>query len=374
MKAIQGFCCWFVVCLLGLFPLLASASDTPGSYTNYAFAPTVTGLDSVDFAITVNTDPGYQSNLYWSNQFDLVGAKGSGGYTGMQSNGGDPRMFLFSVWNATESKPGAKGSYCLRFGGEGVGQSCRMAHEWKQGHTYRFHVAFEGDRWLGVTVTDLTSHESFKLGSIRTAANQISPKGMVNWAEYFEWNEPDASCYDQPYTSADFALPSGNNGSAIATVASTKVSKSCAPYSVVSKSADGTVQRNAIGNSVRGAITGADHRCLAASNDSAHTSAISTQCKDGRNQAWVYALDKTLRLQNNRCLSVGDGKAASRAAIDVATCNAGPNQQWVLANAQLRNRSSGLCLTTPDKGESLTVDACQSAVNQRWVLPLIPPR
>jgi len=372
MNAIKGFCCLLVVGLLGTLPTVASALDTPGSYTNYAFAPTVTGLDVVDFAITVNTDPGHQANLYWSNQFDLVGAKGSGGYTGIQSNGGDPRMFLFSVWNATESKPGTKGSYCLRFGGEGVGQSCRMAHEWTQGHTYRFHAAFESDRWLGVTVTDLTSHESFKLGSIRTAANQISPKGMVNWTEYFEWNAPDASCYDQPYTSADFALPSGNNGRAIAKVASTKVSKSCAPYSVVSKSADGTVQRNAIGNSVRGAITGVDDQCMAATNNAAPASAIGAHCKDGRNQAWVFAVDKTLRLQNNRCLAVGAQKAVSGTPVGIETCNAGPSQQWVHTGAQLRNVSSGLCLTASKSSETLTADACQNTPNQSWQLPVTP--
>ncbi|WP_266160542.1 hypothetical protein, partial [Dyella silvatica] len=80
--------------LLSVLPLVVHAGDTPGSYTNYKFDSSVSSLNSVDFGITVKTDPGYQANVYWSNQFSLVGTS-SGGYTGMQSNGGSKRMFLF---------------------------------------------------------------------------------------------------------------------------------------------------------------------------------------------------------------------------------------------------------------------------------------
>lgn len=114
--------------LLLVLSVSARAGDTPGTYTNYTFDPAVTALDSVDFGIKVISDPGYRANVFWSNQFSLVGTS-SGGYTGMQSNGGSDRMFLFSVWDATEAKAGTPGSACVDFGGEGIGKSCRMAHE-----------------------------------------------------------------------------------------------------------------------------------------------------------------------------------------------------------------------------------------------------
>ncbi|MFC5804992.1 DUF3472 domain-containing protein [Streptomyces formicae] len=71
--------------------------------------------------------------------------------------------------------------HCLDFGGEGVGKSCRMRHDWAQGHTYAFRVAHEGDRWFGVTVTDGTTGASFKLWSIRAGSTQIATGGMVDW-------------------------------------------------------------------------------------------------------------------------------------------------------------------------------------------------
>ncbi|MEK8143227.1 hypothetical protein NKH18_16870 [Streptomyces sp. M10(2022)] len=55
-------------------------------------------------------------NVFWSHQFGFT--QGSGAYTGMQSNGGQQRTFLFSLWDATEARAGSEGSYCLDFGGE----------------------------------------------------------------------------------------------------------------------------------------------------------------------------------------------------------------------------------------------------------------
>jgi hypothetical protein len=350
-------------------PLTAFASNTPGSYTHYAFDPGVTGLDAVDFGITVQTDPGYRANVFWSNQFSL--SKAQGGYTGMQSNGGDKRMFLFSLWNATEAKPGTPGSYCLDFGGEGVGKSCRMAHEWQAGHTYRFHLAFEGDRWLGVTVTDLTTKQSFKLGSIRAQTDKISPTGMVDWTEYFEWNSPLADCNTQPYASALFDLPSGNGGHAMAHISKTEASKSCTAYTEVTKTANGSVQRNGIGNSVRGPVVDATHRCAAAQS-SKQAAAIAESCKSSEGQAWVYPVDHTLRLENNTCLGVIDSAQSSN--VVVSACTGDRSQQWQEKNNALQNSSNGLCLTSSAIGAPLMVQACHGGSAQSWRLPITPPK
>jgi hypothetical protein len=352
-----------------LVPVVAFASSTPGSYTNYAFDPGVIGLYSVDFGITVHTDPGYRANVFWSNQFSLAG--GQGGYTGMQSNGGEKRMFLFSLWNATEAKPGSPGSHCLDFGGEGVGKSCRMAHEWQAGHKYRFHLAFEGDRWLGVTVTDMTTHQSFKLGSIRAKADRISPRGMVDWTEYFEWNSPLADCNTQPYASALFDLPSGDDGRAMAHIAKTEASKSCTAYTQIGTTVSGSVQRNGIGNSLRGPVVDGGRRCLAVQSDARNAVVSAEQCKNDAGQAWVYAVDRTLRLENNTCLSVaGDGTQAAR--VVASACTGERNQRWALKGKQLRNDQDGLCLTSVAPGKPLAMQACNGGAAQGWQLPPTP--
>lgn len=346
-----------------IVPMLAFASNTPGSYTHYAFDPGVTGLNAVDFGTTVQTDPGYRANVFWSHQFSL--SKAQGGYTGMQSNGGEKRMFLFSLWNATEAKPGTPGSYCLSFGGEGEGKSCRMAHEWQAGHAYRFHLAFEGDRWLGVTVTDMTTRQSFKLGSIRAQTDKISPNGMVDWTEYFEWNSPLADCNTQPYASALFDLPSGNDGRAMAHISKLEASKSCPAYTEVTKTSAGSVQRNGIGNSLRGPIVDGDRRCVAVQ---VNKQATVESCKSSEGQAWVYAVDHTLRLENNTCLGVAGSKAAS---VTVSTCTGQGNQQWQLKNGALQSSASGLCLTSSAIHAPLTMQACHGGSTQSWQLPLV---
>lgn len=344
---------------------IAFASNTPGSYTHYAFDPSAGDLKSVDFGMTVESDPGYRANVFWSNQFSLVG--GQGGYTGMQSNGGEKRMFLFSLWNATEAKPGSSGSYCLDFGGEGVGKSCRMAHEWQAGHTYRFYLAFEGDQWLGVTVTDMATHQSFKLGSIRANANDISPRGMVDWTEYFEWNAANSACNNQPYSRAVFALPSGDDGRAIASISAMQPSKSCASYTEVVRTANGSVQRNAIGNSSRGPVSGEGGRCMEArQGPDGRAPVVAVACHGSVGQAWVYAVDRTLRLEDNTCLDVVPGATAM---VVTSKCTGDAGQQWDAADGQLRNSRSGLCLAAPPAGAPLTMRACSGMPAQHWQLP-----
>jgi len=363
---------FILLCLL-LFPYIVQAGDTPGTYTWYQFDPSLTGLTSVDYGITVKVDPGYRANVYWSNQFGLVGTS-NGGYTGMQSNGGSDRTFLVSVWGATQYKNGSPGSYCLTFGGEGTGISCRMHYNWTQGHTYQFHVAYEGGQWLGVTVTDLTTHDSFKLGSILTAATSISTQGMVNWTEYFEWSSPNSNCYNQPFASAHFDLPSGNGGRYMASISSTNTSKTCTSFSRITQDNTGSEQINGIGNSLRGAVMSAnDGRCVDAKDGNTNNvPAISQGCNGGAGQAWVYAVDGTLRLESNLCLDVAYSNPSPGAAVIAYSCSGNPNQQWTLTGNQLVSKLSGYCLTEGKGSAQLTVQSCSGAAGQQWKLPLPP--
>ncbi|NRQ36434.1 DUF3472 domain-containing protein [Nonomuraea sp. NN258] len=342
------------------------AGDTPGTYTNYSFSGSP-GFSGVDYTITPELDPGFGSNVFWSNQFGFT--QGNGAYTGLQSNGGSERLFLFSVWDATEAKAGTSGSYCLDFGGEGVGKSCRMRHNWTAGHTYRFRVAHEGERWFGVTVTDLSGGGSFKLGSIRAGSDRLSPNGMVNWAEYFEWSNPDSSCHDQPYSRARFGLPVGDGG-VRAAISGTSVSSGCAAFSTVTRVSGGSVQTNGIGNSVRGTIKGLGGKCVV---PSAGRAVLGT-CAETRDTTWVLARDDTIRMAYGRCLTAsGTGDLAK---VAVSDCTGAAAQKWTVDAGRLRNTAAGRCLDVADSnasdGVQLIVYGCHGGANQRWTVPAKP--
>ncbi|MBA8735934.1 RICIN domain-containing protein [Chromobacterium violaceum] len=348
--------------LLSLSPLAHSMGKTPGTYTHYRFpASASSGLDAVDFTITVHRDPGYSANVYWANQFDLVGT--SGAYTGMQSNGGGKRTFLFSAWDTTDARAGSAGSYCTTFSGEGTGRSCRIHVDWTEGHSYRFHVAYEAGGWLGVTVTDQTSGAAFKLGSIKTAASKISPHNMVNWAEYFEWNSDRATCLGQPYSKATFGVPAGSVGGkrVPASISGTSVSKACPAFSKVAAYSQSSVQENGIGNSARGPIANGG-QCLDASGGVGEgAAAISYGCHGGGNQAWVHAQDGSLQLKDNYCLEEHAGGA------DVRTCSGA--SAWTRSGDAIRSAKSGLCLSANRSGQSVSLLQCSGSASQRWSLP-----
>ncbi|MCU1717370.1 DUF3472 domain-containing protein [Pseudomonas sp. 5P_3.1_Bac2] len=344
--------------------------ETPGTYTNYRFASNngqninpIQGFTAVNFAITVDKDPGYSSNVYWSNQFNLVGTS-SGAYAGMQSNGGKARTFLFSAWDTTESKPGSPESYCLTFSGEGEGRSCRLHLDWQEGHTYQFILAYSQDNWLTATVTDLTTKQAFVLGSIKTAAKRISASGMVNWAEYFEWNNPATTCRSQPYSKASMALPVGFQGNQqlSAQISSVSTSSTCSDISKVSQVTTGSIQENGIGQSVRGPLTNAGLCLDVKSGLGAGNPAISYRCTNGENQGWVRSTkDNNLVTARNLCLDGASG-------VKVIQCGDGQNTftQWSLADGLLKNLGNNKCVTAVGDGYEVTLESCVGSANQKW--------
>ncbi|THA63171.1 DUF3472 domain-containing protein [Streptomyces sp. A0958] len=353
---------------------------TPGTYTGYAFscAPVLT---DVTWSTTVQHDPGYRANVFWSHQFGFD--RGSGAYLGMQSNGGSKRTLLFSVWDVSEARNGSEGSWCLAFGGEGEGMSCRMNLDWTAGHRYTFKVAAEGDGWFGATVADTATGASYKLGSIKTPATAVSPTGMVDWTEYFEWNDPRATCYDQPFSDARFGVPTGNGGTVTASVSGTSSSdNACASMTRTDVSADSTVQNLAIGNSARGEVTGQAGKCLEALGGVADGAVADIHpCSGGANQAWVRAADGTLRLPSDHCLTAdGTGNGAAVRVRDCAGTGAGgavtdtARQRTYSTSAHtLVNKASGRCLDVPGgdttDGTALALWDCAGGANQQWNVP-----
>jgi hypothetical protein len=356
--------------LISQASLAEQYGETPGTYTNYQFSNNSgqginpsQGFSAVNFAITVDKDPGYSSNVYWSNQFNLVGTS-SGAYAGMQSNGGKPRTFLFSAWDTTEAKPGSPESYCVKFDGEGEGRSCRLHLDWQEGHTYQFNLAYGADNWLTATVTDLNSKQAFVLGSIKTAASRISASGMVNWTEYFEWSTASTTCRGQPYSKASMALPVGFQGTQqlSAQISSTSTSATCSDISKVSRVATGSVQENAIGQSQRGPLTNAGLCLDVKSGLAAGNAAISYGCTQAQNQGWVRSpKDNSLVASYNLCLDGSNG-------VKVIQCAAVANtfSQWSLADGQVKNLGNNKCLTAVGAGYEVTLESCVGSDNQKW--------
>ncbi|MGW1092908.1 ricin-type beta-trefoil lectin domain protein [Streptomyces sp. NPDC002596] len=85
------------------------------------------------WSTTVTVDPGFTSHTFRSHQFGFN--QGTGGYIDMQGNGGEDQLFLFSVWDVNQAKPGSKSSWRQDFGGEGTGYSChrRTDQGWVHG-------------------------------------------------------------------------------------------------------------------------------------------------------------------------------------------------------------------------------------------------
>ncbi|MDQ8707924.1 DUF3472 domain-containing protein [Streptomyces sp. LHD-70] len=355
-----------------------SIGTTPGTYTYYSFPTAAEGLSEVTWSTTVTQDPGFNSNVFWSHQFGFN--VGNGAYIGMQRNGGDKPLFLFSVWDSFERKPGSEGSYCIQFGGEGEGSSCRMNLDWKEGHTYTSSVAYEGDGWFGATVKNTTTGESFKLGSVKTPATAIKPTGLIDWVEYFEWNDPRATCFDQPYSDAHFGLPTGSRqggGAAVGVATRTKSNPPCAAE-VTERSDGSTDQRLALGNSVRAEISGSDDRCLAPSRAKGGAAATLKKCTGdgpgGFDQSWVLAADGTVRLPSDYCLAA-DGRKSVRVldcAGDLATGGkvTDPQKLWSYDTEAktLVNRGTGRYLTETGDGSGVGL-AEGGGGRQRWTAP-----
>lgn len=85
---------------------------TPGLYSNTSFPSTVRSVAILDLFITPQTDPGPNSNVFWSNQVNSLH-----GYTGLQSTElvsateGVGKQFLFSLWGATAAQPGTRNNF-----------------------------------------------------------------------------------------------------------------------------------------------------------------------------------------------------------------------------------------------------------------------
>ncbi|MFJ1596194.1 ricin-type beta-trefoil lectin domain protein [Streptomyces sp. NPDC088261] len=88
------------------------------------------------------------------------------------------------------------------------------------------------------------------------------------------------------------------------------------------------------------------------------------------NQAWSFRSDGTIRSMG-LCMTVAGNSKSSGAAIQLATCDGGPGQQFYLAGpGDLVNSSADKCVDVLDKGTAagtkLQLWTCKGTSNQKW--------
>ncbi len=377
---------------------------TPGLYSNTWFPSTVRSVAILDLFITPQTDPGPNSNVYWSNQVDPLH-----GYTGLQStelvsaNEGAGKQFLFSLWGATAAKPGTPasagigaGSFCTVSGSAtdgSAGAQCRYRYDWQAGHTYRFRITpdtNQGPGWFKSNVTDVTagaSGDTFNIGSIYvgTTQTQVPVSSISQWVEYFDWNSSRTSCTSVAYANAQFSIRAYDSlGNTVQVPApSVTVNTTCPSSYANASESNGVVtliggpQQSAAG------LVKASGVCLTASDGLTEGSpAALTACPTPaavrasggtyfNPQLWVAAGDGTLQTKYSYCLTAPAPHAAGGALL--RTCVPGEAaQQWhVTAGprpgaAQLVSLPSGRCLAPA--GGALGLQPC-SAATAVWTTP-----
>eukprot|EP01133_Synstelium_polycarpum_P021661 gene21661-26022_t len=340
----------------------AETGITPGSYVYYKF-PGTAPLTSVDFFVTIETDPGYNACVFWSNQFQLV--SGQVGYAGIQSNGGDKRTFLFSLWGATATQVGTPGSICEEFTGEGVGLHCWYNFDWVAGETYKFTLAYEGSNTFGVTVKNLNTTMTFKIGSITAepTATSISRNNMMSWVEYFDWNWSWASCLNQPVSQVFFGKPVANQGTIAGSMSSTEISENCANTVTAVIKSNGFESSLATYNSVRGQLSSGGNCYIF----SPYTMSLTSNPCDVTTALWVYSSANSIEFRGG-CLEVN-----SQGNVDYTfTCTQSDSQIWTYyTDSTVVNKANGQCLTG---GPQLTTTPCALTPlsNQKFSLPSKP--
>lgn len=205
---------------MATFKNLRRAAATPcGTYTEWRWPPSTSfartllaGYNSFEHVLLPEIDPGPDSAYFWAHQFRLIG--GEGGYIGLQAGGNRAdgsvgKTAIFSIWDAEE----AAGPGPMRFGGEGVGWSCRIPYPWQAGRAYGLKVASLGGGWWAAKVRDEATGEINEIGGIRVPGHWRNlDSWSVMWTEYF--GPPLGACRDLAYSSVIFGTPAANDGEA----------------------------------------------------------------------------------------------------------------------------------------------------------------
>ena len=177
-----------------------------GTYTDWFWPGT--GYRRVAHTLTAEIDPGPRSMYFWAHQFRSEA--GEGGYVGLQTwgnraDGSLGKMAIFSFWDTLR----AEGPGVVRFGGEGVGWSCRIPFHWDAGTPYRLAVeAVDQDAEAIVWAASVDGEEFGRIWA-PAAWGRLGPWSVM-WTEFY--GGPLASCDDLPYSRVVFSTPETDGG------------------------------------------------------------------------------------------------------------------------------------------------------------------
>lgn len=191
----------------------------------------------IEGTMRIDVDPGEATSYFFAQQFWF--ADGDGGYMGLQTNGiiGEEtvgKMLIFSIWDALDAEPGP-GATCQPFGGEGVGQSCRLPFSWRPEVAYRLRLeatAIE-DVWR---VAVSSGDGPVVLGDIHVPSGWglIEPTAAV----FTEYYGPVAGCGTIPLAQAHFEDVSAGDGAVRPERADAEIYGTCAAAATASCSGD----------------------------------------------------------------------------------------------------------------------------------------
>ncbi len=209
-----------------------SSLNVGDTYSYYSFNTSAQFYGNEAISLVINVDPGVGADRFFSYQFQLTPTSPDAGstvqsYIGLQTDGTGQngtdigKMAIFSIWNATGATPGATGSWCAPFSGEGSGYSCRIAYPWVAGHEYQLLVTTNttATLWAGY-VTDTTTNTQTFLGSISTVPEWLTNSG-ITFTEYYGPSEP--SCADFPLSQVTWSNPTANDGTISSNLTGTAV-------------------------------------------------------------------------------------------------------------------------------------------------------
>lgn len=168
------------------------------------------GNSSIDFDLTIQSDPGDDAYVSWSQRFVFEHvAGGQGGRIGLLRAGVQKR-FVFSISAGVAAVALMPGADVGKIDGRTSRLQISGIFDWQLNHTYRFRLQRVGaaGAWWQAMVTDLSSGDYWVLGKIQTRPGLRTLSRYVSTLTDVFMNGGD--CAAIPYARAVFGPPTAD--------------------------------------------------------------------------------------------------------------------------------------------------------------------
>lgn len=188
----------------------------PGGYVTRDWPTATGGYTAYTVDTTVDRDPGSSADtrFYFAADWNMQTGPETKqpGYMGLQTydqrgDGSLGRMAIVSLWTGSDTvtaSPGAgtggQPASCFEDASESQHVTCRIAYEWRQGHTYRYSFAKTAPAQWTAQITDRTASGS-PVATLGTFTVPATWKGMLpagSWIEQYvmppETDNPTPVC------------------------------------------------------------------------------------------------------------------------------------------------------------------------------------